>query len=135
DQAGRVVAQVPEHERERDAAPFARVRQPLGVQAADLVGAGDDHRGHGRGGGGYLNGEPLHDQTGEDLAGRAAGGGVHRQAGVAAGFLRPAAAGLGGQLPQDGIKADQVGGDLLPVGGGEQVPGDQRLLGRAEQPV
>jgi hypothetical protein len=56
DQAGRVVAQVPEHERKRDAAPLARIRQALGVPPGELVGPGDDHRGHRRGRGGYLDG-------------------------------------------------------------------------------
>jgi hypothetical protein len=135
DQAGRVVAQVPEHERDRDAAPLAGAGQALGVRAGDLVGPCDDHRGHGRGRGRYLHGQPLHEQRGEYLAGGAARDRVHAHAGVPGRLLRPAGAGMGGQFPEDRVEADQVGGDLLPVRVREQAPGDKLLLTGAEQAV
>ena len=46
DHGDRVVAQVPEQQRQRDAALLTCVGQPFQVVAGDLVGGGDHHGGH-----------------------------------------------------------------------------------------
>jgi hypothetical protein len=125
-QADGVAAQVAEEQGERNAGQLAGVREPLGVGAGHLVGAREDDRGHGLPGRGrrHLDGQPLHQQAGEHLAGRAARRRVHDKAGEPGGLGRPPFGRVGGQAGQGRVEAGQAGHDLVAVPGGEQAAGD-----------
>src|SRR5262249_7640028 len=114
------LAQVPEQQGQRDRAPLARVGEPFQVWAGDLIGPGDDHRGGGGTGGGDLDGQPLHEQPGQQFSAHAAGPGFQRQAPQLRRLVSCRAAGdclvLGaGQGSEEGLDPDQIDLDLLPV--------------------
>ena len=64
DHARRVLAQVPEQQRDRRPAQVARFRETLEVAPGDLVGPGDEHRGRFLRGTRYLDGQPVRGQRG-----------------------------------------------------------------------
>ena len=101
DQGGGVVAQVPEQQGQRDAAPLARVGEGFEVAAGDLVGAGDDDRRGGRGALGDGDGEPLDGQGGEQL-----GAGAARSGSRARQVYQAGRGGCGGPVPVQRARSD-----------------------------